>query len=166
MALPAVDVVDDWSFTRLMSVSIDKSLVLHCGPNNPKPQYIICNQPLPTATQLKYLGVLRSQAIPYAEHPKSLPANCRRLSGTIRCAFRSRDLSLLWAAFQVYVKPKVMYAAPSLSLILKCDIAAVESVQRRYTKQLLGLGYLSYEQRLLSRQRWRWRWRTRSKLWT
>ena len=48
--------------------------------------------------------------------------------------------------------PKVMYAAQSWRPILKCDIAAVEIVQRPYIKQLPGIGHLSYEQRLLSLQ--------------
>ena len=36
LAQRAIDVVGDWSITHFMPLSIDKSLVLHCGPNNPK----------------------------------------------------------------------------------------------------------------------------------
>ena len=121
-------VVSDWFVTHLKLLSTDKRLFLHCGPNNPKRQFVICNQLLPTTMQLKDLGILRSQARPYAEHPTSLSANCRCLSSTIRHAFRSQDFSLLWAAFQVYVKYNFMYAALSCILILKCDIAAIKSV--------------------------------------
>ena len=39
----AVDVVGDWSNTHLMPLGIDKSLVLHYGPNNSKRQHVICN---------------------------------------------------------------------------------------------------------------------------
>ena len=89
LAQRAVNVIGDWSITHLMPSSVNKNLVLHCGPYNPKRQYVICNQPLPSAMQLKDLGVLRSQVRPFAEHPTSLSANCRRLSGTIRRAFQS-----------------------------------------------------------------------------
>ena len=35
LAQRTVNVIGDWSITHLMPLSVDKSLVLHCGPNNP-----------------------------------------------------------------------------------------------------------------------------------
>ena len=83
----AVNVIGDWSITYLLPLSVNKSLIFHCAPYSPKRQHVICIQPLPTAMRLKNLGVLRSQTRPFAEHPTSLSANCRCLSGTICHAF-------------------------------------------------------------------------------
>ena len=58
LAQRAVDVVGDWSITHLKPLIINKSLVLHCGLNNPKIQYVVCNYHLSTATQQTDLGVL------------------------------------------------------------------------------------------------------------
>ncbi len=66
----------------------------------------------------------------------------------IRHAFRSRDANLLWSAFQAYVKPKVMCASSAWAPLLKKDITAVESIQRRFSKWLPGFHELSYEERL------------------
>jgi hypothetical protein len=73
---------------------------------------------------------------------------CNRLCGAIQRVFRSREPTLLWSAFQTYVKLKIMYAAPVWSPSLKYDVNAVERVQRRFTKKLAGMGNLSYPERL------------------
>ena len=41
-----------------------------------------------------------------------------------------------------------MYASSVWSPLLRCDITAIERIQRRFTKALPGLTQLSYEQRL------------------
>ena len=64
LAQRAVNVIGYRSITHLMPLSVDKILVLLCGPTNPKRYYVIYNQPLPTARQIKDLGILRSQARP------------------------------------------------------------------------------------------------------
>ena len=51
-------------------------------------------------------------------------------------------------AFLVLVRPLLEYASPVWNPSLGKHIRVIESVQRRVTKRLLGLQYLSYEDRL------------------
>ena len=131
-----------------MPISVEKSLVLHSGDQNPLNVYVFGNVDLPCSSQVKDLGVIRSVSSHYRDHIDKLVADCWRFSGAIYHVFLSHDSSLLWTAFQIFVKSKIMYASPVWSPLLKCEVAELESVQRRFTKWLPGLRQLSYEQRL------------------
>ena len=50
----------------------------------------------------------------------------------------------MMTAYPAYVKPKLMYAAPVWSLIMKCDIQCLERAQQRFTKRLGNLYDTSY----------------------
>ena len=117
-----------------MPISVEKSLVLHSGDKNPHNVYVFGNVDLPCSSQVKDLGVIRSVSSHYRDHIDKLVADCRHLSGAIYHVFRSHDSWLLWTAFQIYVKSKIMYASPVWSPLLECEVAELESVQRRFTK--------------------------------
>ena len=104
----------------------------------------------PTTDVFEDLGVLRSSHHHYSERVASLPASCRRCAGIIQRVFRLRDADLLWTASVAYFKPKVMYASPARSPIFHYKIAFLESMQRHFTKYLLGLIHLTYVQRMAS----------------
>jgi Reverse transcriptase (RNA-dependent DNA polymerase) len=148
MAQQVVDLVRHWSITHKMPLSVEKSGVLHCGTNNPTRPYYLDGQNLPVLQHFKDLGVWKSPSASYSHHINSLIPACNRLCGSIQKAFRSRDPDMLWSAFQTYIKPKIMYAAPVWNPLLKVDIVALERVQRRFTKKFAGLNNLSYDQRL------------------
>ena len=114
----AITFMKEWSDSILMLLSIKKSMVLHCGTRNVKHQFMLGDYPMPTANVIKDLGVLRSELKPYSDHVTLLSADCRRLSGAIRWAFRSRDAELLRTAYQAFVQPKIMYGAFAWSPIL------------------------------------------------
>ena len=144
----AIDIVKEWSDEQEMLLSVEKSSVLHCGIENPCNQYKFGSHIMPATAQNKDLGVVRSECRLYRDHVAGVATSCSRLAGMIRRAFKTRNTDLLWMAFQVYVKPKIMYASSEWSPLLKCDVTAIERIQRRFTKALPGLTQLSYEQRL------------------
>jgi len=59
-----------------------------------------------------------------------------------------RDIKLLICAFITYVKPLVEYNTVVWSPSALRNIDALESVQRRFTKQLSGLKHMPYAERL------------------
>ena len=150
LAQEVINCVGAWSSSHAMPLSVDKCTVLHCGAANPNLHYDLHNLQMPSTTQFKDLGVTRSQLKPYKDHVSLVAADGYRLSGAILRAFRSRNRSLLWMAFQTYIRPKVMYASSAWSPTFKQEVDAIESVQRRFTKKLPGLQNLTYDQRLTS----------------
>ena len=62
----------------------------------------------------------------------------------------SREPNLLFRAFTVYVRPLLDYCSPVWSPVYKTDIELIERVQRRFTKHLRSLRYLSYSELALN----------------
>jgi len=62
-------------------------------------------------------------------------------------SFTSRDISMLLHAYTTYVRPSLEYNTVIWSPSLKCDVTAVDKVQRRFTKRLPGFRNLSYAER-------------------
>jgi len=62
--------------------------------------------------------------------------------------FESHDINLLVRAYKTYVRPLVEYNSVVWSPFNLQDIDAIESVQRRFTKRLPGLGLCPYGVRL------------------
>jgi hypothetical protein len=148
-AQTVVNLVCQWSKSHLMPLSLDKCNVMHCGKDNPRTVYTLENQPMTCVAQFKDLGVLRIPDSTYSDHVHSVVAATSRLCGSMFHVFRTREAGLLWAAYQAYLKPKLMYAAQVWSPFLKQHIQAVEQVQRRFSKRLAGLEAMSYEERLV-----------------
>ena len=71
----------------------------------------------------------------------------QRANAIHRC-FTSRNTDLLVRAYCVYVRPLLEYNSVIWSPHLKCDIEAIERVQRRFTKRLPGYHKHSYSERL------------------
>ena len=59
------------------------------------------------------------------------------------------DQQLLVQAYKTYVRPLLEYAAPVWSPHLAKDILLLESVQRYFTRRVLGYPDLSYTERLI-----------------
>ena len=70
-------------------------MVLHCGAKIVKHLDILGDCPMPKADVIKDLGALSSELKPYSDPVTHSFADCRRLSGAVRWAFRSCDVELL-----------------------------------------------------------------------
>ena len=65
----------------------------------------------------------------------------------LKC-FISKDIHVLLRSYFTYVRPILEYNSVVWSPVLKCEIDALERVQRRFTKRLRGMDSLSYTDRL------------------
>ena len=131
-----------------MPPSVEKSSVLHCSIENPRNKYKLGSHIMSATAQFKDFGVVHSECRLYRDHVAGVVTSCSRLAGIIRRAFKMRNTDLPWMAFQVYVKPKIMFASSVWSPQLRCDVTAIERIQRRFIKAFPDLAQLSYEQRL------------------
>ena len=105
MFFPAIEVVkrchiddlatvDNWSNTHLMPLSIEKSLVLHCGVHNLNFMHILLGKILQNRDTLRDLGVTKSALGNYYQHIAILIINALRLSGIILRAFYHRPVAI------------------------------------------------------------------------
>ena len=81
-------------------------------------------------------------------HCALVASKANRAAGALFRSFRSRDRSLLWAAFVAYVMPILNYASPAWCPYLRRDINLLEKTQRSFTKRLDGLHLFSYPERV------------------
>ena len=129
----AIGTLEQWTVTYLMSLSLDKCIVLHCGTNNPCYIYTCNGMPLTVVDVLNDLGVMRSNSECGGYQSATVVAKAHRTSGLILRVFHSSNVSLMWQAFCTYVIPLLMYASPCWSPRLRRDVTALESVQRHFT---------------------------------
>jgi hypothetical protein len=127
---------------------VEKCSVLHCGLHQPCNNYHINTVALASVDSLRDLGVLRSGDARYHAHCSEVVTKASRMCGVIRRVFNSGHRNALWPAFTTYVQPILSYCTPVWSPHLKGDIAAIEAVQRRFTKKIHGLEHMSYSMRL------------------
>ena len=143
-----IDKVVDWSEAHLMPLSTEKCAVLHCGLKQPNYAYVLGDQALKIVDSFVDLGVTRTCDSDYSSQCSAMAAKAAKAAYVIRKTFQTRNLYLLWPAFQCYVIPIIMYASPSWSPSLAKNAEIIKHVQRRFTKCLCGKRNLSYKERL------------------
>jgi len=93
------------------------------------------------------LGVTVDVSLKFTDHINSITAKALRRVGLLFKCFITRDHNILVKAFNTYVRPVLEYASiwspTQIGLINR-----LESVQRRFTKRLPGIGHLTYWERL------------------
>jgi len=143
-----LDLICEWAVDWQLSISIRKCSVLHIGRSNKGLTYVLNGEPLVATVEARDLGVTIDNALRFASHCNDIASRAHRRAMLILRCFESRDPHLLFKAFTVYVRPMVEYCSAVWSPSYKCDIALIETVQRRFTKRLYGFNALSYAERL------------------
>ena len=144
----AINKLVHWSESFFMPLSLEKCIVLHCGKNNLCFTYTCGVHQLSSVDELVDLGVVcsNSSAVSYSSSVVNSKAN--KVAGLILRTFHTRDTSVLWRAFSIYVSPILMYTSQCWSPKLCRDMVVCENVQRRFSKRLFGVHGLSYIERL------------------
>jgi hypothetical protein len=144
----AINYVSSWATRWQLPISIAKCRSFHIGRHNPLFNYSLNNCVLPSISEVKDLGVWFTADLKSSLHcEKIVSAAYRRLAIVNRC-FTSGNTKIKVWAFKVFVRPLLEYAGPVWSPSLLKDIDRVEAIQRRFTKQLLGLRDCPYGIRL------------------
>ena len=87
----ALDTFEQWSGKNGMPLSLDKSMVLHCGHNNPRHVYSLLGEDLKQSETLADLGVTRLTDCSYHDHHLNVVKKGRRAAGAILHAYTTRD---------------------------------------------------------------------------
>ena len=94
------------------------------------------------------LGITVSSDLSPREHVNTIVLKAHQRANMILKCFISTDTKVLSGAYYTYVRPILEYNSVVWSPVLKCEIGALERVQRRFTKRLRGMKELSYIDRL------------------
>jgi len=81
-------------------------------------------------------------------HVKNIIAKAHQRANAIHRCFISRNTNLLVRDYLTYVRPLLEYNSIIWSPHFKCDVDAIEKVQRRFAKRIPGFNKYSYVERL------------------
>jgi len=138
-----------WSNKWQLSISYKKCSVMSFGRTySDNCCFYIGNNIIQSVNTHKDLGVHLDTNLTFCAHINNIVAKSHTRAGLIRKCFLSNDPGTLVKAFTTYVRPLLEYASVIWSPYHTGDIDKVESVQRRFTKRLAGMQYLSYADRL------------------
>ena len=137
-----------WSNTWQLNISHKKCSVMQVGSRKTNYAFSLASNPLCDVNAVRDLGVLIDRSLKFDNHIRDIVTRACTRANLIHKCFRSRDTSTLVRAYITYVRPLLEYASSVWSPHLLKDIKRVESVQRRFTKRLPGMGDKTYSRRL------------------
>jgi hypothetical protein len=73
-----------------------------------------------------------------------MTAKGRRLAGLRRRKMVSRSPAFMMKVFNTYILPSMLYASPIRSACLRYEINVLKTVQRQYTRHVVGLRHMCF----------------------
>ena len=139
----------DWLRMNYMSINRDKCSVLHLGKRfHPDSTYSIGTDGIHRTSLMKDMGVLMDEKQTFSEHIARIALEGNRILGLVKRTFACITPEIFKIVYNHLVRPKLEYASQIWSPFLKRDILRLENIQRRATKSVQGMKYLSYRDRL------------------
>ncbi|KAK4825715.1 LOW QUALITY PROTEIN: hypothetical protein QYF61_002133 [Mycteria americana] len=141
-----LDRLEEWAKKNLMKFNKDKCKVLHLEKQNPELQHRLGSIWLGSSSVERDLAVLVDNKLNVSEHVllrQRKPTGCWAASTRASAAEIKKSLS-----HSTQRLSHVEYCVQFWSPLCKKDVDSLESIQRRATKMIKGLGSLPYEERL------------------
>jgi len=98
----------------------------------------------------KHLGVWISSDMKCSQQCIRAFNKASRVMGMTKRTIRFKEVMILISLYKTLVRPHVEYCVSAWSLHYKKDKELLEKVQRRFTKMIINMEGLSYEDRLQS----------------
>lgn len=142
--------IENWSIVWQLPLNLNKCQVMSFNGRmeHISYQYSIRNYTLTCVNTVTDLGIILSSDLTFTKQIDKVCSKARSRSAMILKCFQSRDKLLLFRAFTVYVRPILEYCCNVWSPYRLCVIRKIESVQRLFTKKLIGLKDMTYPDRL------------------
>ena len=129
-----------------------KCKVMHIGNKNPCHKYYLNGNELPSTTEEKDLGVWMTEDFTWS---KNIDSNIKKAKSVMAWIMRTiiiKDQSTMLQLYKTLVRPHLEYCVQLWSPQPRYGnwgvIFKIEDVQRQYTRQINGIGTLSYKERL------------------
>ena len=141
-----------WSERWQLKFNSDKCKILHIGKNNPKYEYSITENGvakiLSETNSEKDLGVFIDPLLSFDDQVDYVTKKSRRLSGLIVRYITYKSPTIMIPLFKALVRPVLEYGNVVWCPSKRTHIDQIESIQRHFTKCIIGMGDLEYCERL------------------
>ena len=118
--------------------------------NSDQSGYFLNNVKLPAVESHRDLGVLVDSALKFHVHINAIVGKANALACQILRATVRRDMNFMVTLFISHVRPILDYASSLWNVGYLGDIIKLESVQRRWTREVEGMSGLDYRDRLVT----------------
>ena len=142
-----------WSNKWQLSLSTNKCQVISFGKNIVDESYFLNNFLLQKTSEVRDLGILFSSNLEFSHHCQLIASKALSRAFLVLKCFSINDPRILVKAYSVFVRPIVEYCTQVWSPRFVKDIAAIEKVQKYFTRQVCrraGIAYENYCSRLLA----------------
>ena len=137
-----------WSEKWQMLFNFGKCKCLHKGHGNLDVNYKMRHTVLGTTVKEQDLGVTISADMKVSEQCGIAASKGNQILGLIKRNITYKDKKLIILLYKAIVRPHLEYCIQAWRPYRKKDIDTLERIQRRTTKIIPELRYLSYEERL------------------
>jgi len=137
-----------WACVNLMRFNKAKCKILHLCQGNPCYQYGLGDEGIESSPAKKDLGVLVGEKLDMTPQCILLTQKANRILGCTKRSAASRYREVILPLYSALVRPHLEYCIQLQYPRHKKDMDLLEQVQRRATKMIRGLEYLSCEERL------------------
>ena len=104
-----LDAIIAWAKMWQLSISINKTYLLHIGAKNPRHAYNINGPNIVTMETVKDLGVHVTSDLNWSVQVNKEVKKAERIKNVILHAFKYHNVNLYMSAFAIYVKPILDY---------------------------------------------------------
>ena len=143
-----VSVSESWNLKLNYSKCVIMKFGVGTAVRGVRSGYFLGDTELSQVQSYRDLGVIVDTSLRFHEHVNNIVRKCSGLaSGLLRSTVcRSRDFML--SVFISHIRPLMDYCSTVWNMGFLCDCRKLESVQRKWTKEVLGLEDLDYNSRL------------------
>lgn len=148
----SIDKLVDWTEVWQLKFNSDKCKILHLGSNNPKFKYTITDngntKTLEETISEKDLGVFIDPLLTFEDHINYITKKARSLSGLIVRAITYKSPTVMVPLFKAIIRPVLEYGNAVWQPSKRKFINQIETIQRHFTKCIIGMKDLDYPERL------------------
>lgn len=128
-----------------------KSVIMRFGDKSylPRPFYFLEGEQLSVVQCYKDLGVKVDPKLRFHNHVRSAAGKAGGLMSEFLRSTVCRDQEFMVSLFVIHVRPIIEYCSTVWNTGYIGDIRLLESLQRRWTREIAGCTHLSYEDRLV-----------------
>jgi len=146
-----LNLLSEWARDWQLEISIPKCFTFDVSNSKTICHYESVNidgLDLECVSELKDLGVILDARLKFSPHITQMVARAKQRLFLLFRAFNTREIEPLLCAFKSYILPLVNYCSTVWSPSIFGDICSIESVQRLFTRKLVGMKELPYRARL------------------